>query len=204
MVRFTGGIALFEEQRKLIGHILIEKVKRFFISDAERDFYARHFPGSVDPESLKRIRKMETTDIDSVLALEQTVYKYPWTRGILVDCMIVPGYSCWVCEDEHNVFGYGILAIGIDEAHIMNLCVSPEAQGSGWGARLLDKIIETAREKKIVDTLLLEVRKSNKPAIALYKKYGFKKIGERKAYYPSENGREDAVMYALPVSDLTE
>ena len=78
--------------------------------------------------------------------------------------------------------------------------MSPDAQGGGWGARLLDQIIAIAREKKIVDTLLLEVRKTNKPAIALYKKYGFKKIGERKAYYPSEHGREDAVMYALPVS----
>ncbi len=200
MVRFTGGVELFEERRKLIGQILIEKVKKFFISDADRDFYAKIFPGSVDPESLKRIRKMETVDIDAVLALEQTVYKYPWTRGILVDCMVVPGYSCWVCENEHEVFGYAILAIGIDEAHIMNLCVSPDAQGGGWGARLLDQIIAIAREKKIVDTLLLEVRKTNKPAIALYKKYGFKKIGERKAYYPSENGREDAVMFALPVS----
>ena len=45
MVRFTGGVELFEERRKLIGQILIEKVKKFFISDADRDFYAKIFPG---------------------------------------------------------------------------------------------------------------------------------------------------------------
>jgi [ribosomal protein S18]-alanine N-acetyltransferase len=200
MVRFTGGIELFEERRKLICHVLVEQIKSFFTYDADRQFYAKIFPGSVDPESLKHIRKMKTTDIDSVLAIEQSVYKYPWTRGILVDCMVVPGYHCWVCEDEHAVFGYAVLAIGVDEAHIMNLCVSSDAQGEGWGARLLEEMIGVAQEKPIVDTLLLEVRKTNKSAIGLYKKYGFKKIGERKAYYPTENGRENAVMFALTVS----
>jgi ribosomal-protein-alanine N-acetyltransferase len=41
--------------------------------------------------------------------------------------------------------------------------------------------------------MLLEVRPSNRRALALYESYGFEHIGLRKRYYPSfENRREDA------------
>jgi ribosomal-protein-alanine N-acetyltransferase len=47
--------------------------------------------------------------------------------------------------------------------------------------------------------VLLEVRKSNKAAIALYEKYGFKRLGVRKGYYPAANGREDALVLAFDI-----
>jgi ribosomal-protein-alanine N-acetyltransferase len=195
MARFTESIEIFSERRKLIGHLMVEKIKNFLTYDADRDFYAKVFPGSVDEESLMRIRKMETTDLAEVLALEQKMYQYPWTQGIFDDCMVV-GYYCWICEDKDKVFGYCILSVAVDEAHIMNLCVDPEFQGQGWGNKMLELMIETARAKD-VDTLLLEVRPSNKAALALYSKHGFNEFGVRKGYYPTETGREDAVMLGL-------
>lgn len=174
---------------------MIEKFKTFFTYDADRDFYEKVFPGSVDADSLKRLRKMKTTDLAGVLALEQKLYKYPWTQGILDDCMVI-GYDCWVCEDKDKIFGYGILSIAIDEARIMNLCVDNAVQGQGWGHKLLTLMIETARVK-MAATLFLEVRPSNKAALALYEKNGFSEVGVRKDYYPKGAGREDAVMLAL-------
>ena len=195
MARFTECVENFSERKKLIGHIVVEHIKNFFTYDADRDFYHKVFPGSVDEESLKRIRKMKTTDLAEVLALEQKIYEYPWTQGIFDDCMVV-GYYCWVCEDKDKVFGYGIMAVAVDEAHIMNLCIDPEFQGQGWGRKVLELMIETAR-RNFADTLLLEVRPSNKAALALYENNGFNEIGVRKEYYPGKKGREDAVMLAL-------
>lgn len=195
MARFTDCVEIFSERKKLIGLVVAENIKSFFTYDADRDFYAKVFPGSVDEESLKRIRKMKTTDLAEVLALEDKIYEHPWTQGIFDDCMVV-GYYCWICEDKDKVFGYGIMSVEVDEAHIMNLCIDPEVQGQGWGRKMLELMIETARVKD-VDTLLLEVRESNKAALALYTNNGFNEIGVHKGYYPSNKGREDAVMLAL-------
>ena len=87
------------------------------------------------------------------------------------------------------------------EAHIMNICVDPEVQGQGAGSKLLENMIELATNK--AETIFLEVRPSNRIAIALYEKRGFNEIGVRKGYYPAENGhREDAVMLALELVSL--
>lgn len=199
MARLTECVEIFSERRKLIGHVMVEQIKNFLTYDADRDFYAKVFPGSVDEETLKRVRKMKTTDLAAVLALEEKVYEFPWTQGIFDDCMVV-GYYCWVCEDKDKIFGYGIMSIAVDEAHIMNICVDPDVRVQGWGRKMLELMIETATAK-MADTLLLEVRESNKAALALYEKNGFNEIGIRKGYYPSKNGREDAVMLALALSD---
>jgi ribosomal-protein-alanine N-acetyltransferase len=79
------------------------------------------------------------------------------------------------------------------EAHILNLCVDPSYQGMGLGGRLLRCMMELAARRGIED-MLLEVRPSNAPALALYRRHGFVRIGERKAYYPARFGREDAVV----------
>lgn len=174
---------------------MIEQIKNFLTYDADREFYAKVFPGSVDEESLKRIRKMKTTDLKEVLAIEQNLYDFPWTQGIFDDCLAI-GYHCWVCEDKDRIFGYAILSIAVDEGHILNLCVDPSAQKKGWASRMLDLLIGIAREKE-VDTLFLEVRRSNKAAVALYEKFGFNEAGVRKGYYPAKKGREDAKIFAL-------
>lgn len=198
MARLTECVEIFSERKKLIGLMLAEQIKKFLTYDADRDFYAKVFPGSVDEESLKRVRKMQTSDIAEVLALEQTVYEFPWTRGIFDDCMAV-GYYCWICEDKDKVFGYAIMSVAVDEAHILNICVAPDNRGQGWGKKMLQTMIETATAKA-ADTLLLEVRESNTTALMMYQNCGFNEIGVRKGYYPSKDGREDAIMLALALT----
>ncbi|MDH5614098.1 MAG: ribosomal-protein-alanine N-acetyltransferase, partial [Gammaproteobacteria bacterium] len=56
--------------------------------------------------------------------------------------------------------------------------------------------IELARHHAL-DTMLLEVRPSNKAAVALYVNTGFNEAGVRKDYYPAKQGREDALILAL-------
>ncbi|MDH5665223.1 MAG: ribosomal protein S18-alanine N-acetyltransferase [Nitrosopumilus sp.] len=147
-------------------------------------------------ESSENIRPMNEDDLDKVMAIEPHAYEHPWTKGIFRDCLRV-GYSCWVIENEQgDIDGYGVMSVGVGEAHILNLTVAPEMQKQGLGKMLLQYFIELARHHAL-DTILLEVRPSNKAAVALYAKTGFNEVGVRKDYYPAKKGREDALILAL-------
>lgn len=140
------------------------------------------------------LRPMRAEDLDDILPLEKLAHAYPWTPGIFSDS-IVSGYNCWVLEEKERVVAYGVVQIAVGEAHLLNITVDPKQQGKGLGRYLLNELIEVARPK--ASTMFLEVRPSNLPAIHLYLSVGFNEIGTRKNYYPSPNGREDALMMAL-------
>lgn len=180
---------------------LVNKVKDFIVYDADKEFYAEVFPGSVTRKDLMRLRKMRHEDLPSILDIESKNYNFPWSEGIFKDCLKSASYSCWICEELDNIVGYSIVSMAVGEAHIMNICVDPEIQKQGVGSKLLENMIELANKK--AETIFLEVRPSNKVAISLYKKRGFNEIGIRKGYYPSANGeKEDAVMLALDLVSL--
>ncbi|MDR9436334.1 MAG: ribosomal protein S18-alanine N-acetyltransferase [Thiohalophilus sp.] len=145
------------------------------------------------------IRAMTPTDLDEVMAIEEAIYNFPWTRGIFRDCLAV-GYPCRVLQIEGRLQAYAILSIAAGEAHILTLCVNPESHRRGYGELLLGDIVQLARERR-VDSVYLEVRPSNQAAIRLYEKTGFQEIGIRPDYYPDEFGREDALVMALSLGD---
>ncbi len=144
--------------------------------------------------ALQDFRPMLEDDLNDVLAIEQAVYEFPWSRTIFMDCLRV-GYCCWVLEKHGFLDGYGIMSVAAGECHILNLCVHPRSQGGGTGTRLLDYLLEVA-VNHAADTAFLEVRPSNEIARRLYLKSGFNEVGMRRAYYPARNGREDAVIMA--------
>jgi ribosomal-protein-alanine N-acetyltransferase len=138
---------------------------------------------------------MRFDDLAGVVAIEQQAYDFPWTEGIFRDCLRV-GYCCRVLEEAGELLGYGVMSVGAGESHLLNVCVLPDAQGKGLGRLLLDHMVSIARRYG-VESVLLEVRPSNKRAIHLYHKLGFNEVGIRKGYYPDVNGREDALILAL-------
>jgi len=140
------------------------------------------------------MRPMRVDDLESVLDIELRAYPFPWTRGIFHDCLRA-GYPAWVLEQGHAIIGYGMLNIGADEAHVLNVCMAPEVQGHGHGRRLLRSLLKAARNRG-AQRVFLEVRPSNTTAIALYDSEGFNEIGRRPRYYPSKGGREDAIVMA--------
>ncbi len=176
---------------------LMDKIRNALIYDADKEFYAKIFPESLNRTDLLRLRTMTHSDLSAVLAIETTNYKFPWSRDIFLDCFKV-GYGCWVCEEDSKILGYSIMTLGVGEAHLLNISIAPEEQGQGVGRKMMEQMIEIAKNE--AETMYLEVRPSNPGAIALYKKLGFKEIGTRKGYYPAENGREDAVMLALTLA----
>ncbi|MBS3963927.1 MAG: ribosomal protein S18-alanine N-acetyltransferase [Methylomonas sp.] len=175
---------------------LLHKLKDAVIYDADREFYAKVFPDSVNPRDLMRIRKMDHADLAQVLTIEQRNYEFPWSEGVFKDCFRTMTYSNWVCETPDDaIAGYGILSVAAGEAHIMNISISPRFQRQGVGRKMLIHLIEYARPK--AEKMFLEVRPSNPGAIDLYHKTGFRQMGVRKDYYPAKQGREDAIMFEL-------
>jgi ribosomal-protein-alanine N-acetyltransferase len=139
-------------------------------------------------------RPMQEVDLADVIQIERRSYPYPWTRTIFADCLRV-GYSCWVCERQGSIEGYGVISVGAGESHLLNLCVRPEVQQQGIGRKLLKHFISVARRHS-AEVIFLEVRPSNRAALALYGKSGFNELGVRKDYYPAPGGREDALILA--------
>lgn len=124
------------------------------------------------------------------MAIELDSYDFPWSQGIFMDCLRA-GYCGYAMTNAEQLEAYAMVSSALDEAHLLNLCVSEIARGQGLAELLLDHVLCDA-ELRGVDRCFLEVRPSNKPARRLYQKMGFRMIGRRPGYYPSAQGREDA------------
>ena len=148
-----------------------------------------------DIASAATLRPMREDDLEAVIAIETRAYPFPWTRGIFRDCLLA-AYPAWVLHEHGLVVGYGVVSLAADEAHILNVCIAPERQGRGHGRRLLRALVDFARDSGAA-RVFLEVRPSNPHAIALYHDEGFNEIGRRPRYYPSHDGREDALVMAM-------
>jgi ribosomal-protein-alanine N-acetyltransferase len=131
-------------------------------------------------------------DLDAVVAIEHDVHAHPWTRGNFADS-IESGHHCWVVEHRSEIVAYGIVTVAAGEAHLLNLSVGRQWQRRGLGSHLTRFLIGLVREHG-AQALFLEVRPSNAPARALYRRSGFAEIGRRRDYYPAGEGREDAVV----------
>lgn len=150
---------------------------------------------SAQLKEMPEIRQMLVTDLDEVIVIEKEVFLFPWTRGNFGDS-ISSGYHCYVLELGGHIFGYGVMTIGLDEAHLLTLSVTAGWQQEGWGEKLLQHFICLAKENH-ARSVFLEVRKSNLGAARLYERIGFTRIATRSGYYPAMGGCEDAIVMEL-------
>lgn len=141
------------------------------------------------------LRPMGAADLDRVLGIERSIYSHPWTLGNFRDSLHA-GYSCWVLEADGELVGYGVLMVGVDEAHLLNLSVARTWQRQGLGGQLLHHFIQLAQQFD-AQCMLLEVRSSNASARSLYARAGFRELRVRRDYYPAESGREDAILMGM-------
>jgi len=150
---------------------------------------------SAQLDNLPEFRPMRAADLDRVMTIEPALYRHPWTRGNFDDSLAA-GYSCWVVECGGELAGYGVLMLGVREAHLLNLSVAPAWQQRGFGRMLLGRFVQIARGSDAAQ-MFLEVRPSNVAAHRLYGGFGFRQITVRHGYYPSGRGREDAILMGL-------
>lgn len=140
-----------------------------------------------------RFEPLSLARLDAVLDIEQQAYPHPWTRGNFTDAL-ASGYQVQLLMGGDQILGYFVAMLGVDEAHLLNLTVTPAFQRQGWALVLLDALALWARGQG-AQWLWLEVRVGNQRARQIYEANGFQRVGERKRYYPAAGGgREDAVV----------
>jgi ribosomal-protein-alanine N-acetyltransferase len=101
-----------------------------------------------------------------------------------------------VVEIDNNIIGFIIISMSADECHVLNICVARSFQHQGFGKKMLEFVLNHASQRGM-GIAYLEVRRSNTRAISLYQKMKFHLIGERKGYYATVAGEEDALIFAI-------
>ena len=127
--------------------------------------------------------------MDQVVEIEKRSFSEPWEKNFFSQDIDNPSALPLVAKLNNKLVGYLCLWIVLDEIQISNIAVIPDLRRKGIGEKLIEKILNIAKIKDF-KRITLDVRSSNQPAISLYKKFGFQKVGQRKNYY--HKPQEDA------------
>lgn len=145
---------------------------------------------------------LHPADAPELVTLERRVTAFPWSEKLYRDALEGREFG-WSIRIEGVLAGFAIFQQILDEANLQNIAVDQSFQGRGLARKLM---LHGFRElqTRAANACFLEVRRSNSPAIGLYQSLGFEQIGERKNYYPTNDGREDALlmMRQLPLQRL--
>ncbi len=147
---------------------------------------------------MNTISFLNTTDLARAWEIEKRAHAFPWSETTFASNQ-GDRYLNYQLITEGKMAAFAITQVVLDEATLFNIAVDPAFQRRGFGRELLEHLID-ALEKRGVVTVWLEVRASNAAAIALYEHLGFNEATIRRNYYPTADGREDAIIMALPIS----
>ena len=129
------------------------------------------------------IRRMEARDLGRVMEIEQASYTMPWTEATFRGLLRRSDADLFVAATpEGDLAGYTVSWAVLDQGELGNVAVAPEYRHRGIAHRLLDAVIDRARERRVRE-LFLEVRVSNGTARQLYVSYDFREVGRRRNYY---------------------
>ena len=135
------------------------------------------------------VRPAGPDDAPALAELERRCFSDAWSEGSLRSGMAGTGACYFLYEEAGLILGYCGAQVVLDEGELLRIVVGEENRGRGIGSRLLGKLMEKFPE---VCAWYLEVRMGNLPAVALYRKFGFLPVGQRKNYY--RNPQEDALL----------
>ena len=135
-----------------------------------------------------KIESMTAAHLDGVLAIENECFSHPWSRRSLESELENETSRFLAAVENGKVIGYIGMSAVLDEGYMFNVAVDSQFRKKGVGSALVRELV-TYCQKHNFAFLTLEVRESNAPAIALYSRFGFVRVGERKSYYsdPDEN-----------------
>ena len=138
-----------------------------------------------------KIVKMNDSHVSQVAQLEKLCFGDPWSEKSIASELMNP-LSYWLVAVEVDmVAGYIGSQSVMGESDMMNVAVAPEYRRRGVGEALVSALADALKAQGN-ESLALEVRASNMPAIALYEKLGFAQVGRRPGYY--RNPKEDALI----------
>jgi [ribosomal protein S18]-alanine N-acetyltransferase len=145
------------------------------------------------------IAPMREEDIDAIVEIESHAFRNPWPRQVFSEEIGREWAYVDVVRERDPAGASQVVAfcnywLVRDEIHLLNIAVHPDRRRGGHGRRLMDHMLAFARHHDC-RYVTLEVRRSNEPAIAMYRGYGFEEVGLRPRYY-AEDG-EDALVMTL-------
>jgi [ribosomal protein S18]-alanine N-acetyltransferase len=147
------------------------------------------------------LRNLRLRDLAAIERIERRSYPTPWSRSMFAGELTKSSSVCLGAyeADGDELVGYLIISRYVDAWHVMNVAVAPDHRGRGVATSLMERLFElTAADGRRGYTL--EVRVSNRSAIRLYEKLGFKARGVRRGYYT--DNREDAlIMWKDPLRE---
>lgn len=137
------------------------------------------------------IRRATAQDLPEIYALEQECFVSPWNAELLLlDICASELNLYYVMEQEERIIGFAGINVVLDEGHIRKICIAPDMRRNGYGSIFLQELEKQAYSRG-AEGLTLEVRSSNKAAIAMYERFGFRQEGLRRKYY---DNKEDALI----------
>ena len=138
-----------------------------------------------------KIDKMSLEDLISIKDILTTEFDDFWNYEILKSELESTNSYFFVAKNiSGEIVGFAGIKIILDEADIMNIVIKKDFRNNGIGSLLLDYLISYSKSINL-KTITLEVNEINIPAIKLYEKFDFEKLGIRKKYY---NGENDAII----------
>ena len=147
---------------------------------------------------MNKISTLNAADLPRAWQIETRAHAFPWSEQTFASNQGERYLNLQLTVDG-EMAAFAITQIVLDEATLFNIAVDPAFQRRGLGRELLEHTITEVEQRGVV-ALWLEVRASNVAAIALYESLGFNEATIRRNYYPTADGREDAIIMALPIS----
>jgi ribosomal-protein-alanine N-acetyltransferase len=140
------------------------------------------------------VRRLAYSDLPAVIAIERRSFPAPWSLAMFVLELSKPSGICLAATVEDELLGYLVCCRYDQVWHLMNVAVSPDRRRMGVASGMIRQLLgETANAGELPITL--EVRVSNRDAIAMYEGLGFRSAGVRPGYYQDNN--EDALIMWL-------
>jgi ribosomal-protein-alanine N-acetyltransferase len=145
-------------------------------------------------------RRMREADLPRVMEIERAAFSHPWSEELVRRELSHEFSTVLLATDGPGgpVQGFAVVWLVHDELHVLNVAVAPEARRRGVARTILAEVESQARAQG-ARVAMLEVRRGNAPAIALYRALGYGQVGIRPRYY-AEDG-EDALVMDKPLVD---
>ena len=138
-------------------------------------------------------------EIPLVAKIDQAAFEFPWTENEFMGSFNAD-HRFIVLKDDETIVGFAVYQQVFEQAEVLTIGVDPIHQRKGYGSLLMEKMVAELLTLG-AEQLFLEVRVSNVPAQGLYRKLGFVEISRRKGYYPTNGGREDAIVMQKALLD---
>jgi [ribosomal protein S18]-alanine N-acetyltransferase len=138
-----------------------------------------------------QIRRLAYSDLPAVISIERRSFPTPWSLAMFVLELSKPSGICLAATVGDELVGYLVCSRYDQVWHLMNVAVAPERRRAGVARGLIARLVEEGGGKL---PFTLEVRVSNRPAITMYERLGFRSAGVRPRYY-QDNGEDALIMW---------